>query len=307
MENLITVFLTKLLPLYGLIGIGFVLTKYLKVDLQSLAKIVIYILMPVMFFNSTYSLDLGSKNLFLPIIFFVVSCITCFFMWALGGLFYKDSLRNLLAFAPAYGNTIYFGLPFIIAIFGDTYLSVAILISLGSTFYESTLGVFVLSRGHYSVKQSLIKLLKLPFLYAFFLGLILNFVSVPMPSFYADYVLIFKDALFVLGMMIIGCGIALNDRIDFDLKFISLNFFAKFFFFPALTFALLMLDQNMFQVFDPKYYPIFMILAVTSIAANSVSYAAEFKIHPEKMATTVFLSTLFTIFYMPIILAIFHT
>ncbi len=65
--------IAKLIPIYVLIGLGYALTKRYKIDKDSIVKLSIYLVAPVVIFHGVYTLDLSGKVLFLPLLFFMVS------------------------------------------------------------------------------------------------------------------------------------------------------------------------------------------------------------------------------------------
>ena len=64
--------LTNLLPLYILIGMGFVAARYLKVDRQSLASLAIFMFMPIVVFGFVVNLEFQPSYILLPIVIFVI-------------------------------------------------------------------------------------------------------------------------------------------------------------------------------------------------------------------------------------------
>ncbi|MFA7092410.1 MAG: transporter, partial [Arcobacteraceae bacterium] len=68
-----TVFFTllgKILPLYFSILLGFFSTKFFNCDKETIAKILLYILAPLIVFNATISVEIIPSILFLPLFFF---------------------------------------------------------------------------------------------------------------------------------------------------------------------------------------------------------------------------------------------
>lgn len=301
MEVFLSLFL-KVLPLYALVFLGFIARRHLEVDTRSLARTLIFFVAPVIVFHSGFSNALQLNVLILPLIFFTVVSMVAILSSGVARFLFKDSTRSLYAFASGNSNTGYFGLPVLLVIMGQDILSLAVLTSLGSILYENSLGVFLLSRGHYTVKQSLLKVLRLPAIYALTLGLTLNALGLhTTSSIYTDFIGLFKGAYVVLGMMIIGCGVASVQRSSFDKRLLTLGFFSKFLLTPLLMAGMLMFLGSWIS---PEAHKILWILSLCPVAANTVAYANELKIFPEKAATLVFLSTIFALFYIPVMVGL---
>lgn len=300
--------LSKILPLYFLIGMGFVSRRYLEVEARSLARTTIYLVAPVVIFHSGFNAEVQGSVLILPLLFCLVGYMTsAIFYFFISPLVFKDSRRNLLSCAVGNSNTGYFGLPVVLALLGQEAFTLAVLVSLGSILFENTLGVFLLARGQFSAKQSLLKLFKLPALYAFSFGLLLNVLGLTTENLiYTDTVALFKGAYVILGMMIIGSGIASVEKGAFDVKLIGLALIGKLMLFPALMVCLLILDSHFGPFLSQEGRQILWILSLCPVAANTVAYATEFKLYPEKAARLVFLSTLVALVFIPLAYPLFE-
>ena len=93
----------------------------------------------------------------------------------------------------------------------------------------------------------------------------------------------------------------LNESFEFDFKFISLAFLAKFLVWPLFMLGLIFLDSRFFGLFSPLLHKIMFLISIVPIAANTVAYAALLKTHPQKAAVAVLLSTLFALVYIPVL------
>jgi hypothetical protein len=222
------------------------------------------------------------------------------------GFVWKDSTRNILAFASGTANTGYFGLPVAISIFGKSAIGVASLALLGTSLYTNSLGYFLAVSGQHTAKESLMKVLKLPILYTFFLGLIVNNLDIKLGAIYFDMANNFNGAFVILGMMIIGLGLAGIKDFKFDLRFIIWTLFTKFFLWPLIILAIILLDSLMFKIYDYNLYKLLILMAIVPVATNIVSYGTVLKAQPEKLSLVVFISTFFALFYVPLISTLFY-
>src|SRR3989338_689331 len=96
--------LTKLIPLYIIIVLGFISGKYLGVRKESVASLVIYIVAPVIFFNGVLNTQITLGSLSLPLLVFLICCFICLLFLFIGGAFWKDATKNMLGFIPPNGN-----------------------------------------------------------------------------------------------------------------------------------------------------------------------------------------------------------
>src|SRR5262249_46379322 len=146
---------------------------------------------------------------------------------------------HILAFSVGSGNTGYFGLPVAVALFGQEAVPWVILAVLGVILYENSLGFFVTARGHHTLRESLGRISRLPSLYAFLAAATLNLgFGYRLPPDVATLADGFRGAYSILGMMMIGLGVA-QSGLRFDAKFLGLAFLGRFVAWPVVVFSLL--------------------------------------------------------------------
>lgn len=295
----------KLIPLYFLIGLGFLGKKLLSFNRETIALLLIYIINPVVFFDGAFKADLNPGVILLPVIIFCISCLLCGLFYFIGGYFWKDSTRNLMAYTSGVGNTGYFGLPVALMLFGDEIIGTFIMALFGFTMFENTLGFFVVARGSYSLKKSILKVASLPSVYTFFLGIMLNCLGLKPILVYQMMAENFRGAYTVLGMMIVGMALNGVKKDSIDPAFFINAFVAKFLAWPLIILFIIWADNTWLFLFSETTEQVLLLLSVVPMAANTVTLATVFKSHPEKASFAVFCSTIFSIVYIPLFVAWF--
>lgn len=300
-----TTILLQLIPLYLIILLGFIAARLLKAQKETVAKLLLYIIVPPVIFSGTYHADLNLALLSLPIVIFLIACTISLLFFAIGkAVFKNDSTKNILAYTAGTGNTGYFGVPVALIIFGQESFSLIIMSILAFTFYENTLGFFLTAKGQHTAKESLIKIAKLPSLYAFIFGLILNYFQIPLTPILDTTIETVKNAYVPLGMMMLGMGLSSVGLKHLDFKFFGLTFLAKFLIWPAAIFGLIFLDQNYFHLYSQLIHNVLILISIIPLAVSTVIFATELKVHPDKAALAVLASTLFSLFYIPLIVSL---
>lgn len=297
--------LLKLIPLYILIFLGYVGGRYLKFNKETIASLLIDIIVPVVVFTGVATSEISISTISLPILFFVICFLVSMITYSLSGFFWKDSTRNILAFITGSGNTGYFGLPVAIALFGNNVIGIVASAILGTNLYATSVGYYIAAKGQHSAKESLIKVLKLPILYAFIAGALVNVLGFDLGKTYFDAAENFNGAYIILGMMLIGLGLADIRDFKFDFKFIFISFLAKFLLWPLIAITVLFIDTNFFNLYGPDLHKIIILMSIVPLAANVVSYVTILKSHPEKVSLAVLLSTIFALFYIPLVAALY--
>ncbi len=294
--------LTNLIPLYVLIGLGWFAGRFFEVDRNTLANLAIFIMLPIVVFGFVLKLDFEPSYFLLPIVIYAVQAsIGLFFLW-LARKIYDGAEANILAMAASMGNTGYFGLPLALLLFTPEQIAIYIFAMMGGSVYEATIGYYIAARGRFDVRTSLIKLAKFPTLYAIALAFVIRGLGIEMPVQFDLYWGYFKGAYVLIGMMIIGAALAKVSKLEIGPRFLSLTFLGKFIIWPGLVFGWVMLDKAFLHMFNQDIYNLMLVMAIVPPAANIAAFASQLNLIPEKAATTIMLSTLFALFYIPFVL-----
>lgn len=292
----------NLLPLYALIAVGYFAGRVLKADRQTMASLAIYVFLPVTVFGFVSNMEFKPSYILLPIFFCTISTITALSFYALGKRIYKgDSRANLMALCSAMGNTGYFGLPLVLLFFDADKVAIYIFMLLGLSVFEATIGYYIIARGNFSVKDSLMKLAKFPSIYAMAAALIVNAMDIELPEMFWTYWTHIKGCYVVIGMMIIGVVLGSMKTLAFDLKLTALVFIGKFLIIPLLGGAFIWLDSALLHMFTRDIHHLIVLITVVPPAANVVAFSAQLNVQPEKAATTVLAGTVFALFYIPVV------
>ena len=286
-------------------SLGFFAGKILKLSKETVARLLIYILAPAVNFYGIFTLDFHASLLFLPLTYFCLSLVTCGIGYALASRFWRDAHRNILGFTSGTGNTGYFGFPVAIAIFGEKALGLMVLGSLGAVIYENTVGFFLVARGHHDARESVMRVLTLPTIYAAAIGLVCNLAGLHLPVPVNDMFVSARGAYTILGAMMVGLGLVGASSFRIDGRFTGIAFLLKFLVWPALMLALMHIDAMTAHLFSSDVRNILLLLSIVPLAANTVAFATELNTEPEKAATAVFLSTFFALFFIPFMVVMF--
>jgi predicted permease len=283
-----------------LIVLGVLAGRVLKVDKEMVGKLLIYVIYPVMVFQSIGTMELNWQLFLLTPFFFVIGVVFCLIFLVIGKMFFRDSTANLLAFGAGMGNTGYFGFPLVRALFSDAVFPAALLIDIGMGIYQHSVGAFVAAKGNRTVRESVMTVLKLPPIYAMLAAIAWNAAGFGLPAPLNELGLQMRGAYVALGMMLVGIGLCARTTEGTDFRYLSLVFFAKFLVWPAAMLGIIWIDANVTQVFSTPVHQVMLAQSIVPVAANVVAYAAAFRLHPAKAANAVFASTVFAFIYVPL-------
>lgn len=295
-----TIFL-NLVPLYLLIALGYLATRYLGVEKEGVARLLIYIVTPCVIFLGVIGAGLDRSLFMIAPIFFVTAIFLNLVTHYVSKFIWDDGTERLAAFAAGGGNKGYFGIPLCLSLFGPEALPAAVMTVFGGNLYEMSYGFYSLSRASMTPRQALVKALRVPTLYVFCLALILNLLAISVWSPVLQTLEFAKGAYAFLGMLMIGMGLSGLSWEKASPRFTSLVFFIKFLVQPLLMLLVVELDKSFFGYFSPLVQKVLIVQSLVPLAANIVALSVEVKTHPEKAAFAVFLSTIFALIYIPLV------
>lgn len=296
--------LYKLLPLYITVVLGWLAGRYLEASGKHIAGIMLYIMTPSVVFSGVMAAPLSPEVILLPVLTFgLCTLIGVAHLW-LAKRFIDDGSASLMPLSAGTGNTGYFGIPVALLLFGQEGLALYIVCMLGTTLFENSVGFYLAARGRYSLKDSLVRVARLPSVYAFGLAVVLNLSGFTIPDVFTPLFDNLRGAYSILGMMIIGMGILSFRGLAGNLRFTGLAFLGKFVSWPLAALAFWWLDANFFGVYNLAVYQAIFLISITPIAANTVVIATLLDTAPKQAAGTALLSTLFALAFIPLMVAL---
>jgi predicted permease len=296
----------KIFPLYIAMGIGFIFGRARPNIGEPLAYLQINFIVPIFVVATITNLDLQINYLLLPVVTFLGCTLVGFTALKTGQRLWKDNTPNLFAHMCGNANTGYYGIPVALIVFPHELLGLYMLANVGFTLYDCTVGYYWIARGHFTAMDSLRKLFRLPFIYAFMLGIIFSACKLQVPDFLVEPVRDVRGCYIIIAAMLIGIGLSRLQHFRFEAKPISFTFFFKFLVWPALALAFTAVDLNMFHLFTPQIHKILILLSIMPLPANTIAYALQLNVQPDRASTLVFLSTIFALIYVPFMMVLYE-
>ncbi len=178
------VLLNVVLPVFLVAGIAALLEPRLGIDVQSISRSSFYLFSPALIFTSLVTSDVsGAEFGRIGVALVLVTLI----LWGVGEL-----AANLLRLeGPTRGgflitmllmNAGNFGLPVTLFAFGAAGLARASLYLTVSSTLTSSVGVYLAARGRTSARSALLRVAKVPLVYAGVLGLLFNLLHITLPE-----------------------------------------------------------------------------------------------------------------------------
>jgi len=296
--------LATLSPMFALSGGGFIAGRWIGVKGEHIAPLLIYLITPLVIGGALLRAPLSASTILLPLMMFVLCCSICLAAYSVFRRDIPSPTINVLAFASGNANSGYFALPVGIALFGEEAMPLIVLAGFGFLMFENTLGVFMMALGNFSARDALRRVLRLPTVYAFALGLLANALGVSLSPKSTEFLLMLRHTYSVLGMMLLGLGLAAMKNFRPDFRFLGSTLVVKHLAWPIAASCILWFEHATLGALSLDERRIFLFMSVLPLATNTVAWATLLKAEPEKASCAVLLSTLvapFSLLLLPLL------
>ncbi len=282
--------LFSVLGIYIFIAVGFIAKMSFKekIDERTITLLSVYFLQIFLTFWGLLKRPIDATLLMAPLLYLFIVALSLVISWLIARQLFSDTKeRSIATVAALIGNTGNLGIPLGIALFGEQSIPYTTLINLVNVFVVYTVGVYFYSRGEFSVKNSLLNILKLPILWAALIAIGLNLYGyVPNQTVettlqmgaYASMVL----QLLLFGIYLYGTKIHVINRI-----LISWVVSVKFLLLPFIAYiTLIYLD------IDPMIKSILFLELIVPLAVANVNLASLYGCRPKDTTALVFITSL---------------
>lgn len=279
-----------ILPIFVIMAIGFIMQKKFNLDVQTLARLNIYFLVPGFIFVRLYETDIV-LNLFLKIILFLLVYVVILYVVAgftakLIGLSRGEKVT--FTNSTLFFNTGNYGVPLNDLVFrSDPYaMSIQVIVLMFQNIFIFSYGIFSLQSVRAGKLQAALAYFKMPVMYGMLSGLILGALEVPIPGFIwipANYI---ADAMIALALLTLGAQVA-------QLKLTSIMSSVYYSLLLRLCIGpLIALGMILTLGISGIFAQVLLIASAMPTSVNSAVIAQEYRSHPEMAAQIVLFSTL---------------
>jgi len=280
--------------IYLFILIGFIAKKIFdeRLDDKSFVIISLYFLQPFFVFWGLTRSPIDFNLIYTPVLYFVIITLVWILLMVVAPWVFSDTKeRSIFIVSSLIGNTGNLGIPLGIALFGESSVPYTSIINITNIFFIYTVGIYFYAKSHYSIRQSMMEIVKIPILWSALIALAFNYSGI---GIHAQIELILQMAAYatiVLQLIIFGIYLAKtplrsqNFRLSLSVSFVKLIFL-------PLT-AIIILH---FSDFPPHLGAILVLSLIVPLAVNNVNMAALYECRPYDVTAAVLVSTLLFIF-----------
>ena len=282
--------LLSIIFVYFFILLGYIAKRIFKeeMDSKTLTLFSVYFLQGFVTVWGFSSAKLSAEHFTLPFYYFAIIFIILFPTIYLAKLFIKDPKeRAIISIAGLVGNTGNIGIPLGIALFGMESVIYTTIINLSNVFVVYIIGVYIYSRGSFSIKKSLFNIVKIPIIPASVIAILVNINEIPIAPQINEFFKMGAYAGIVLQLFLLGTflyGIKLT-AIKKSLFFTVMT--QKFIIIPLATAIILSFTDLSLFVQGVILMEMFVPLAVANI-----NLASLYNCKPKDVTALILLSTL---------------
>ena len=290
MQEFFAIFSQIILPVFVLIGLGVVLQRKFKLDLDTLAKINMYLFVPAVIFVKLYETEFAANIFFQILFFFILLILSLKLLSALISKLFKHSKSMRTAFSNSvlFYNSGNYGIPVNDLVFrGDAFaMSIQIIVLTFQNILTFSYGVVALqSVGGFQWK-TIFNYFRTPLFIMIALGASLNYFNVSVPQFIMVPAGYLSDGMVAVALFTLGAQVAFLKINSFNAT-IAASLMTRLLLGPALAFAIILafgLEGILAQAL--------LISSAMPTSVNSSIIAQVYKNEPEYAAQVVWMSTL---------------
>lgn len=288
MNILTTLFLNNLLPILLTAGIGYLLGMWLEIDPRSLSRTLFYALSPLLIFDLLANSEINQEAMFRISAFTATQVIVLILLtWLLGrALELERKLLAAVIITAVFMNAANYGLSLTMFAFGETAMAHASIFYITTAVMTYTIGVAIASLGSLNIKQTLVRLTKIPAIYAAVLGILFNILGWSFPLPLERTVSLLSDAAIPVMLILLGLQLQKNQR-SWNLRALGLATGMRLLGGPLLALA----TADFFGL-ETLAYKAGILEAAMPTAVLTTVLATEFDAEPSFVTTVVFITTL---------------
>jgi len=225
---LLGVLINIVLPVFVIIGAGFIVAHTKSLNPQTLSRVSLYILGPALVFSKLSKTTISGSD-FAQIVAFTImgTLIVLFLSWITARFLSLDRSReSAFMLSCSFVNHGNYGLPLVLFAFGQEGLERALIYFVTGAFLANTLAVFIASRGKAKATTSLLNIFRIPMIYAILAAFAVNATDFVVPEAILKPLNMAADATIPVMLLLLGAQLA-STYLGGQVRLISLAVFVR--------------------------------------------------------------------------------
>lgn len=290
-----------ILPVFIIFSIGYIGQKFIGFDIKSISTAALYLMSPFLAFRTFYSNELTMDYFYIVFFSLTLTSVLLVIVW-ITALIMKATRPQLSAMilGGVFMNSGNYGAPVVLFAFGAVGFDYAVIMMVFQSLLMNTVGIFFASIGgeeKSTLRQSAQRVIRMPLIYAAFLGIGLQLVSVTVPSSLMEAISLVADASIPTVMLVLGMQLAAISRKRVAYRYVSAVSIIRMAVSPLIAAGILY-----FMPVNDLLKAVIIVQASMPAAANTTMLALQFGTEPDLVSFTTFITTLISILTIPLVL-----
>ena len=282
--------LLSIIFVYLFIALGYLSKRIFKEEMQSrtLTLMSVYFLQPFVTVWGFSTATLHTEHLYVPLLYLAIILTLLFPTLLLGRVLFTESKkRAIFSIAGFVGNTGNIGIPLGMALFGLQSVIYTTLINIANVFVVYIIGVYIYSRGSFSIRDSLFNIVKIPIIPASLVAICINLYHIQLSSEIVEFLKMGAYAGIVLQLFLLGTflqGIRIR---ELHLRLFVGTMTQKFIIVPVAAACILS-----FSPLPLFVQGVVLMEMMTPLAVANINLASLYECRPKDVTSLILLSTL---------------
>lgn len=290
-----------LLPVFIIFFIGYMGQKLIGFDIKSISTAALYLMSPFLAFRTFYSNELTMDYFYIVLFSLILTVVLLLIVW-LTSLAMKATRpeRSAMILGGVFMNSGNYGAPVVLFAFGAVGFDYAVIMMVLQSLLMNTVGIFFASLGgeeKATWRESFQRVIRMPLIYAAFLGLALQLLHVHVPNTLMEGISLVADASIPTVMLVLGMQLAVIAKKRVAYRYVAAVSVIRMALSPLLAVAIVY-----FMPINDLLKAVIILQSSMPAAANTTMFALQFGTEPDLVSFTTFITTLLSILTIPIVL-----
>jgi len=282
--------LLSIIFVYVFIILGYLSKRIFNEDMstRTLTLMSVYFLQPFVTVWGFSTAKLHAEHIYVPLLYLSIIFILLIPSILMSKILFDDPKnRAIFSIAGFVGNTGNIGIPLGIALFGEASVIYTTLINIANVFVVYIIGVYIYSRGSFSIRNSLFNIIKIPIIPASVVAIFINIYDIPLNPQIEEFLKMGAYAGIVLQLFLLGTflqGIRIR---ELHPKIFIGTITQKFIIVPLATAVILS-----FTSLPLFIQGVILMEMITPLAIANINLASLYNCKPKDVTSLILLSTL---------------
>ncbi len=282
--------LLSIIFVYVFILLGYMAKRIFKDDMnpKTLTLMSVYFLQPFVTIWGFSTAKLHVEHVYVPLLYLGIILTLLLPTILLGKLIFTDiKERAIFSIAGFVGNTGNIGIPLGMALFGEQSVIYTTLINIANVFVVYIIGVYIYSRGSFSIRDSLFNIIKIPIIPASIVAIFININNINLSSQIEEFFKMGAYAGIVLQLFLLGTFLQGIKIRELHARLFIGTVTQKFVIVPLFTFIVLQ-----FTDLPPLVQGVIFMEMMVPLAIANINLASLYNCRPKDVTTLILLTTL---------------